>query len=366
MKEVSKWSWIKVAGNTKEEFNSKDFLNSKRFWIIDNETSQIFCLSPVFDTNNKLDYLDIPVILQNKEFINWAISTAPDLLNYLPKKLMKFKVVKDKLSNKIHLIEQYINGDDIPDYDIDDLEDDYEFMIGVIKHTKDKNMYELCSEKVKSTYEFILFMIEEFKCDIDFLREIVDYYLDNEREEVKRIEILIIMCDLLKDDVYGIEYSKQLADIYTTIKFNIEAIKNQPTMEFEAINELIQEGFYFILEDYKSSNVVMRYFTIKFMNDIIDEYNINLEKMIHNEFKEFEELERFGKIRYLINILNKYDTNLADYVICNLDLLSGLKIELDRVRDNWSLYSLSNDSKVKNESKVLKFVPKRKNDRSDT
>ena len=130
----------------------------------------------------------------------------------------------------IELILKYINGEDV-----EGAEDDYKFMISVIKYTKDKNMYELCSDNVKSTYEFVWFMIEEFKCDIEFLIDVVDYYLDNEREEVKRIEILIIMCDTFKDSNYIKEYSSLLANIYTTIKFNIEAIKKQPTMEFETI-----------------------------------------------------------------------------------------------------------------------------------
>lgn len=358
MKKISKWSWIKVAGNIKSEFNSKDFLNSKKFWLIDNETLKIYCLKPILDSNNNPSYVDIPVLLHNSEFINWAVSTSDDLLEYLPKELTMFKTITNEINSKVDLIKKYINGEDIPDYDIEELEDDYKFMISVIRYTKDKNIYELCSDNVKSTYEFVLFMIEEFKCDIDFLRKIVDYYLDNEREEVKRIEILIIMCDTFNNSNYTKEYSSLLASIYTTIKFNIESIKNQPTMEFEAIKEVIQEGFYFILEDYNSSNIVMNYFAKKFIIDIINEHNINLEKQIHNEFKTYEELERYGKIKYLIKLLNKYDTNLVDYIICHIILLNDIKIELERIKNNWNLYSIS-DNNTMTGPKVLKFIPKK-------
>lgn len=253
----------------------------------------------------------------------------------------------------IELILKYINGEDV-----EGAEDDYKFMISVIKYTKDKNMYELCSDNVKSTYEFVLFMIEEFKCDIEFLIDVVDYYLDNEREEVKRIEILIIMCDTFKDSNYIKEYSSLLANIYATIKFNIEAIKKQPTMEFETIKEVIQEGFNFILENYNSSNIVMNYFAEKFIIDIVVEHNINLEEMLHNDFKTYDQLEKYGKIRYLIKLLNKYDTNLVDYIICHKELLNDIKTELDRIKNNWNLYS-SFDNKSNTSSKVLKFAPKK-------
>ena len=43
-----------------------------------------------------------------------------------------------KYNNK--LIEDYIQGNDIEGYNIDDLENDYDFMISVIVKSNDKNM----------------------------------------------------------------------------------------------------------------------------------------------------------------------------------------------------------------------------------
>ena len=42
-------------------------------------------------------------------------------------------------------VEDYIEGNDIEDFDIDELENDRSFMLDVIKKTKDKNFYNLCS-----------------------------------------------------------------------------------------------------------------------------------------------------------------------------------------------------------------------------
>ena len=58
----------------------------------------------------------------------------------------------NKYNSKV--VFDYINGNEIIDYNIDELEDDYEFMMMVINYTNDKNMYNLCSDEVKTNYEF--------------------------------------------------------------------------------------------------------------------------------------------------------------------------------------------------------------------
>jgi len=44
----------------------------------------------------------------------------------------------------INIILNYINGDDIEGYTIEELENDCTFMKLVINYTNDKNMYALC------------------------------------------------------------------------------------------------------------------------------------------------------------------------------------------------------------------------------
>ena len=74
------------------------------------------------------------------------------------------------------LIWDYINGYYIEN--VDALENDYKFMMDVINITRDKNMYNLCSEEIKSNYEFVMFVIDLFKDDIDFICEIANQYIN--------------------------------------------------------------------------------------------------------------------------------------------------------------------------------------------
>ena len=47
------------------------------------------------------------------------------------------------------LIEKYINGDDLGEYSIEQLENDKDFMTSVINYTNDVKMYSLCSDELK-------------------------------------------------------------------------------------------------------------------------------------------------------------------------------------------------------------------------
>ena len=46
------------------------------------------------------------------------------------------------------LVLDYVYGNDICDYDIEKLENDFDFMLEVLKYTKDSNMYFFCSEEI--------------------------------------------------------------------------------------------------------------------------------------------------------------------------------------------------------------------------
>ena len=91
------------------------------------------------------------------------------------------------------LIMDYINGNDIEDYDLDELENDKLFMTKVIDFSNDEKMYNFCSEKLKKDYEFIKYIILKFRNNIEFITEVADYFLDNTDTDYERTELLIII-----------------------------------------------------------------------------------------------------------------------------------------------------------------------------
>ena len=60
------------------------------------------------------------------------------------------------ITNKMILIQNYINGESTDPYDLDYLENNKNFMLKVLKTTKDENMYYFCSGRVQKKTIFSL------------------------------------------------------------------------------------------------------------------------------------------------------------------------------------------------------------------
>ena len=113
----------------------------------------------------------------------------------------------------IDLINRYINGLDIEEYTIDELEDDPEFMLEVIKKTGDKNIYNLCSSSVKLDYQLVKYLVLNFSNDLDFIVDAANNYIDNTRDEINPIELSVIMLDVLPKDLGNPNYLKYKINI---------------------------------------------------------------------------------------------------------------------------------------------------------
>ena len=107
--------------------------------------------------------------------------------------------MKSKYSKQ--LIFDYVNGNDIVGYNIEELENDMEFMIEVIDFTNDKNMYNLCSEKIKKNYELVKFMVQKFKDDKNFIIELSKNFIKNSPYLCyDSVELSILMSDITGED----------------------------------------------------------------------------------------------------------------------------------------------------------------------
>ena len=101
----------------------------------------------------------------------------------------------------ISLIKKYVNGEDLEEYSIEQLENDTDFMISVISYTDDYKMYSSCSEEVKKDYELVKYLVLKFKDKKDFIIKVADYYLDNTDTDWERRELCIIMENILPKDL---------------------------------------------------------------------------------------------------------------------------------------------------------------------
>lgn len=247
------------------------------------------------------------------------------------------------------LIYDYVYGNDIDGYDIDKLEDDYEFMMEVIDYTMDKNIYNLCSDNVKNNYDFLKFMINKFRMDLNFVCNIVDEYLKNEVDDFTRTELVLIVCNLtenINSECYK-KYQVLSETIYFKKKLSFELVKVQEQSDSELINEFGM-GFLLILDSYSSSDVIMNFYTKHLISDIFSENGISLEELLHRKFNKFEEVEKIGLNNYILSFLNTYDSNLSAYVSCHIEMLNDIKETMDKIKSNWDSYNFLNERKKYN------------------
>ena len=247
------------------------------------------------------------------------------------------------------LINKYIKGEDIKNYQIEELEDDKDFMIQVIKETNDKKIYNLCSEKVKKDYEMVKFMVLAYNNDLKFIADIADKYLKDAGDSLERIELTLIMLDLTlkKDNEKATKYKMIVDTIFFSKRLEIEICKYKENND--DYSKEVGMGFWYMFDLYNSSDIVMKFFAKKTIEAIFSEYDINLEQVLHSKFKKAEDIDLQGINNYMINFLGMYDQMLASYISTHIELLSDFSNKISNVIDNWKNYDEKDERKRYND-----------------
>ena len=75
----------------------------------------------------------------------------------------------------------YVHGNDLVGYDIDELENDYDFMIEVLKYSKDKYTIHCVSDELRHNINFVNDVLDIFINDKKFCISFLKEYLEKER-----------------------------------------------------------------------------------------------------------------------------------------------------------------------------------------
>lgn len=266
--------------------------------------------------------------------------------------------MKNKYSEE--LIVDYIYGNDIEDYDIDDLENDYKFMMEVIKYTNDKNMYDLCSDEVKQEYEFVKFMIEMFKDDDNFIISVAHNYLDNiDESDITYKEIAVLISNLTdankNEDAILFKVKSQLISEaeFSEIEVFLENCTD------EKLKEKLGLGFVYIMEKYGNSKILMDFFADQFIKNIFY-YNgeYSLEEYIHLNVRDKNKIIEPGINNFIINHVEHFDSTLAGHISNNIKLIEHLYKNIEQIVNKWDYYmiSLNNRREAIIEQEVFQFM----------
>ena len=257
----------------------------------------------------------------------------------------------------IEIVYNYINGEDITDFTLEELESNSNFMIDVINVSNDKNFYNLAEDSVKADYRFVKFIINKFKEDEILITLVADTYIENQENEQNYIELLIIMCNLIKDknSKNYEKYKFLLESHYSLNRLQIEIGKLK--MNTEAANDLGM-GFLIIYGAFNSSQVILDYYAKEIIKDIFKEYDIVLEDYLHQRFNTFEKIEKIGINKYILDFIAVYDEMLSSYLSSHIYLLDDILKQLNAIKNNWNKYIETKERKKCNEiiNKVHEYM----------
>lgn len=240
------------------------------------------------------------------------------------------------------LIIDYVNGNDIVDFDIDELEDNVDFMIDVIKFTKDINLYKLCSDKVKNDYKLILFLIETFKESKK--KELLEILIAYEKECKIEIELYEVVLHIV--DIY--DSLNETRTEYHIIKnmFITSQLKKLDFIKWVSEDEDFlyeyQKGFLLLQEDFKKSEKILDSLALELINQIFSEYN--LEFLIHSTFTSKNKIDNMGINNYIIDYINTKDSYLGEYVINHIYLIKHINKKINSIIENWDNFKPLSDS----------------------
>lgn len=251
----------------------------------------------------------------------------------------------------------YINGEDITDFTLEELESNTNFMIDVINVSTDKNFYNFAEDNVKTDYKFVKFIINKFKEDENLITVAADTYIENQDNEQNYIELLIIMSNLVKDknDKNYKKYKFLLEANYSAKRLQIELGKLK--IDKEASDNLGM-GFLIIYDSFNSSQIILDYYAKAIIEDIFEEYDIVLEDYLHQRFNTFEKIEKIGIKKYILDFIAVYDEMLSSYLSSHIYLLEDISKQLDKIKNNWNKYIETKERKKYNEiiSKVHEYM----------
>lgn len=229
----------------------------------------------------------------------------------------------------------YINGDDIVGKNIEDLENNPDFMIAVIIMSNDYNFYNLCSLEVKKNIRFVKFFVKKFYKYPDIVCNAVDFYLKNfaslmnENKKQDIIELLIIIFDLTN----GTEKK------YNNYVFLLESIYCKNRLNYyksELSDEIYDYGFWEIYDEFYQHPLIVDYFAKKVLNEILENRSHKLIINMHKIFNSYEELEKYGIRKYMLEFISNYDDTLSSYLSTNIKLLNDYVEKIKNLKSTWS------------------------------
>lgn len=214
----------------------------------------------------------------------------------------------------------YIIGDDIDNFKLEELENDSSFMLEVINLSNDVRMYDNASESVKTDFTFIVTIIEKFKDNTNFIIKVVEYYFKSVNGlDIDKFELTFMLNALIKEKERRNKYARKAFDIYSYFY-------NELQDELEKDNDgEFGKGYILLYHLFINCPYAKEYLANMFINEIFYED----EKSIYAILKENYVDKNKSLKKFIIEYVEMFDSCLSAYLVTNTKLLNEICEDLE-------------------------------------
>lgn len=245
----------------------------------------------------------------------------------------------------------YISGNDIPEEELERLEDNEEFMLEVLKRTKDKATAFYASDRLLKNPSYIRKVIELFKEDIKFVTKIVDKYeslaepiTDPNILSVENIafdELTVTLANIFKktqDDRF-MKYQMYASGLTKVFQLSIlfGCLENESLVEefFGNSNNLKPE---YVLLAYQDSPILADFHIRNIIDNEFEDENFTLEELIHYYFTGVKDPKDIENLEMLLAAISEKNPNLKSYLRDNPQYLQDRIKTVEYIKKAWKQY----------------------------
>ena len=235
----------------------------------------------------------------------------------------------DNKNFDISLIKNYINGDSLGKYSIDELENNCEFMKEVIDYTNDCNIYNLCSDNLKKDYTFVKYLVNKFNNNYEFIDKISSYYLNNGKNKMNKKELCILLENILP---------KELSEKYyriNTIKFYVDRLRIEMyNKKNPSTKDLVGMGFINFNKEYSNNKITFDYYVKSLIEEIMKDYN-RFRVDLYDELMKSNFTSEMDVASFIVDYISKNDIFLGMYINNNLHLIDDIIKDTNKLKNQW-------------------------------
>lgn len=235
----------------------------------------------------------------------------------------------DNKNFDISLIKNYINGDSLGKYSIDELENNCEFMKEVIDYTNDCNIYNLCSDNLKKDYTFVKYLVNKFNNNYEFIDKISSYYLNNGKNKMNKKELCILLENILPKELSEKYYRINTFEFYVDrLKIEMYNKKNPST------KDLVGMGFINFNKEYSNNKITFDYYVKSLIEEIMKDYN-RFRVDLYDELMKSNFTSEMDVASFIVDYISKNDIFLGMYINNNLHLIDDIIKDTNKLKNQW-------------------------------